>query len=463
VTAPTAQALNQPELEDRRLVDRLDPRLVNVLTVVGFVLPVAVYLWNLGRYTANTIYEDQWSDIAVIYHPTWGTLWAQHNENRIFFPNLIAITLAHTVQFNITVEEWLSAGMLAMATALVIWAHKRRTSSAPWIYYCPVALLAFSIVQYGNTLWGFQVAWYLVLLCLAITIVLIDSETLTWPFLVVAGAAAVIGSFSSLQGLLIWPVGLLLLFYRRRNLTFAGAWIAAAVVTGVVYFWNFDFSLGNPCARCHHGPPTNAVNFFLFLLGDVLGTPPGAHHVLVLLFGAVILILAVTAIAVYGARRDESTGRPIGIGLICFGLLFAIITTKGRDVLGYVGASASRYTTYDLLIVVGIYLTLLGRPKKSKSLVPVVRWAAAAVIVLQLIFGLQNGLQGSRRFHHTQLRVAKLVRLDSRGDDTLLDFGQPPSVTRREVHEAKELRLSLFAHPNRHTKNDGRSVDTASR
>ncbi len=34
----------------QRLVDRLDPRLVNVLTVLGFALPVFAYFWMVHRY-----------------------------------------------------------------------------------------------------------------------------------------------------------------------------------------------------------------------------------------------------------------------------------------------------------------------------------------------------------------------------------------------------------------------------
>ena len=49
-------------------------------------------------------------------------------------------------------------------------------------------------------------AWYLVFLCVAATIVLIDRPTLTPVLFCLAIVTAVIGSFSSLQGLLIWQL-----------------------------------------------------------------------------------------------------------------------------------------------------------------------------------------------------------------------------------------------------------------
>ena len=49
-----------------RIVDRIDPRLVRLLTVLGFGLPLIGYLWLLVRYSVNTMYADQWSDVTVI-------------------------------------------------------------------------------------------------------------------------------------------------------------------------------------------------------------------------------------------------------------------------------------------------------------------------------------------------------------------------------------------------------------
>ena len=155
-----------------RLVDRFDPRLINALTVFGFAAPVIGYFWMLWDYAVNVVVGDQWDDVAVIgrsYHHLfdWSSLWAQHNETRIFFPNLIVLALSRTTHFDVRTEEFLSALMLVVAVTLLILIHKRRSPSTPWLYYCPVAILTFSISQFEDSLWGFQLAWYLVLLCLA--------------------------------------------------------------------------------------------------------------------------------------------------------------------------------------------------------------------------------------------------------------------------------------------------------
>ena len=49
-----------------RWVDRLDPRLVNALTVIGFGFPVAAVFWLIAHYGVNVISGDQWDDVTVI-------------------------------------------------------------------------------------------------------------------------------------------------------------------------------------------------------------------------------------------------------------------------------------------------------------------------------------------------------------------------------------------------------------
>ena len=89
--------------------------------VLGFALPLCAYFWLINHYGANLLWHDQWDDINLISHSyshtlSLSTLWAQHNENRTFFPNLIVLILARTSQFNVLLEEYLGGLMLVFAT-----------------------------------------------------------------------------------------------------------------------------------------------------------------------------------------------------------------------------------------------------------------------------------------------------------------------------------------------------------
>ncbi len=199
------------------------------------------------------------------------------------------------------------------AVALIIAAHKRRAPDRPWVAYCPVAILMFSVVQAENTLWGFQLAWYLILLLLAGVLFLLDRPTLSIAGSVGAIVLAIVGSYSSFQGLFIWVAGLLLLFYRRRPGYLVAVWVAAAVLTTALYFYNFNSHAAVAPELTPIHLPTQAVRFYFESLGDVLGVRLSSYGVradLITAVGCVIFAVAIFTLWSSGRRRDAAERRP---------------------------------------------------------------------------------------------------------------------------------------------------------
>ena len=455
-------------------------RSVALLACVGFAIPIGAYFWFIHHYALNIIRTDQWSDIQLIAksysgHLSFADLWAPHYENRILFPNLFVLLLSRTTNLNILVEEYLSAAMLVASAGLVIFAHRRRVGLA-WICYCPVAILMLSFVQHENTLWGFQLAWYLVLLAAAATFTLLDRPILTWWWLTASVGAAVVASYSSLQGLIVWPTGLLLLYYRNRPRSFAIAWICAATVTVALYFLNFapgsDYVVGHPFA---------ALQFYFVAIGDVVGvyvSGTGATATAILVLGLVLFAVSIWVLVAYCRGRDETSGLPLAAALITFGLVFAGLVTIGSIKQGLPGASSSRYRTFDLLILVGLYLAVLdvfalrrsaresSRPRgtlpeatssvvgntggKQPQRVFVALAAVVALIVgLQIAIGVPQGLAGGRTDHTNQVLAGRVeANLDGYPGGFALSVTAPLfSIGEiRQLNEAAQRRhLSLFA------------------
>lgn len=454
-------------------------------------MPVVAFFWLIHHDGVNAIWYDQWDDINVIAHPTLSVLWTQHNEDRIFFPNLLVLALAHTIHFNIHIEDYLSGIMLVVAAGLFIVTHKRRSLSTVWLYYCPVAFIMLSLVQFGNALWGFQIAWYLVMLALAGALFLLDRPMLNWSVLMAAIGVAVVGSFSSLQGLLIWPAGLVLLYSRRRPKGLVITWFVAGIVSGVVYFYHYSSSSADAGSSSSYmfSHPLIALEFYLSAVGDIVGqqlSPTGLNHGVIVL-GATIFAVAVWILIAYGFRRDES-GTPIGIALICVGLLFAVIITAGRAAYGPFYADASRYTTFDLLILVGCYLAMLdGRDRgrkvahsirtgyqgnatsekesldlqvaktaagtstwHSKSLA-ITRVIITLTVVVLVVLGTRNGLAQASVWRQKLMTAAAVeVNIEKASDNvvagTLYPNPSPKTALVRKLAQiAKDRDLSVFA------------------
>jgi hypothetical protein len=354
-------------------------------------------------------------------------LWARHGDNRILFPNLVMLSLADLVHLNTVVEQYVSGVLLAAATGLITWAHKRRSPSIGWLWYVPAALLLMSFVQYQDTLWGFQLAWYMVYFTAAASLFVLDRPKLTWLGLGVAVILAVVCSYSSIQGLLIWPVGMLLLYQRNRTPRLILTWLGCAVVAGGVYFYNLSPAGGFSSYVFTH--PILGTKYFLLSIGDVLGlgvpSQPDAGRDLLMAFGLVVFLLACWVLFSFGRHRDETSGVPFGVAVTAYGLAFAALETAYRASQGLAVAATSRYTTFDLLIPVGCYLTLLSaralsRQETASGVTPqvwqrnslrVVAVVLAVVIGLQVTVGTVTGIVQARNWYLGQ-RIAANVTVN---------------------------------------------------
>jgi hypothetical protein len=277
---------------------------------------------------------------------------------------------------------------------------------------------------------------------------------------------AIVGSYSSIQGLLLWPTGLVLLYHRRRPPWAFISWVAVGVATSALYFYNYHVRSVSALYAVRH--PVLSSKLFLFALGDVVGlqTPSGrislalfsggGHAIntpgntVVLLFGAVIFVLAVFVLIRWGLRRDPLGGTPIGIAMIVFGLLFSLFITDGRVLFGYSGVSTSRYTTYDVLVLVGIYLTALSRvpsPRPERINRRAVAGVALAVMAIQVVFGSHYGIAGARSQQRSDLRAVTLTQnIDHESPLTVysLDIGESPRMIKDDVAFMREHHLSLY-------------------
>jgi hypothetical protein len=164
----------------------------------------------------------------------------------------------------------------------------------------------------------------------------------------------------------------------------------------------------------------------------------------------------------------------VGVSLICFGLLFSASITQGRAYYGYGGASFSRYTTFDMLTLVGIYLALMGhRLGPDRSGVPGVgpsharsgpdvrahgwkdRLAPGAIAVmlgimaLQVVVGTHYGLRNAHSFHAYEVTSADALRsidhLSNAQVRARIDVFVPASYLRARARILQEHRLSVFA------------------
>ena len=201
-----------------------------------------------------------------------------------------------------------------------------------------------------------------------------------------------------------------------------------------MYFIHFNFAAGGTNGSYVFGHPLATTKFFFSVIGNVVDAAvpntPGAGNVNDLELGIVIFAIAVWAM-IRGFRRGSTSGAPIGVSLIVFGLLFVATVSIGRTQVGL--GTAGRYSTFALTIWAGAYLVFLeplsrelrelgaywlGRTDHVSAggwswnapWAQVVAVAAQLVLVVliffQVVLGTENGLNFARAWRGQEAVIA---------------------------------------------------------
>jgi hypothetical protein len=346
-------------------------------------IPVLFYFWYISTYGVNVLFWDEW-DIYIPYYEklqsgtlSFADLFTQHNEHRLFFPRIIFLLLGCFTNLNTVVNMYFSALLLVFILAIIFYSYMRffGFSEKSLLGFLPVPYLLFSFVQFENTLWGLQIAWYMLILFSVLSFIFLENIKRGNVFLVFAIISGVIASYSSLQGLLVWPVGIVYLIFRgileKDNRLFwlkiFLSWTVVALLVVSLYFVNYHQPGYHPSIFFIFFRPIDGLKYFLALISaivpigypSILGATVLGSLLLVFYFYVILRVLKLRGVSVFY----------LPFLLILFSLFFDIINTLGRSGFGIGSAFSSRYTIFNILGVIGIYLSFLsitGAVQKSE-------------------------------------------------------------------------------------------------
>ena len=440
-----------------------------IVLLSALVVPV-LYFLVIGRYGVNAIYWDQWNNVPMLHAAlhgdlTWTVLWRQHNENRMLFPNLVFIGFARLDHFDTKSIMYLSAVVFSIAffSFLALYRIYARRWLGP-VFTLLFGAVWFSLADWQNALWGFQFAWYLIVLCAMFMLLCLSLKRVTALAFLAAISLAVVASYSSLQGLILWPMGLLVLIWRRRDrpkaFRLSAAWVVCGLVASALYFRGYSSTNtggGSVGFAIHH--PVGTVKYFLAAVGNVVPGDVG-------LGPRELLGLVISAVAVFVFYRScgetpEDRGTPLPASLILFAFLFDLSIAFGRVSFGVGQALSPRYTMANLLLLVGIaaYFVSLGLSPENLHTAnsSANRTRLGVTIVLALIMLAQigvstkNGLESARNqkaaMTMTDRVTVNLQEMPVRQRFRYVKVYVFPSLPAVEsfIKEAREDQLSVFA------------------
>lgn len=218
----------------------------------------------------------------------------------------------------------------------------------------------------------------------------------TWAGLAAAIACAFAALISTLNAIVIAPVGLLVLVMTRQQPRRWIVWSAAMLVCGVAYFYHYH---APPIPRVDWASAAgarHAADTFLICLGSPLSA--GDVHwsrALGVFTVAGLLLLWV------GVCRSGSPGHAgiVGLGVIAVGCAAAV--ALGRSATSATVGLESKYVVYSTLALVSFYLGLASLPglPARRQVVATLTAVIAIGLVAANVFGAQQARVWQRNRH----------------------------------------------------------------
>lgn len=319
-------------------------------------------------------------------------LYARHNEHRLVVPRLwflLDLALFDATQASLIVVTVLSS--IAHA-AVLAWVFRCLGNRGPvlWAFAAAALGATLSPAQWENLVWSFQVQFIQVWLfaTLAFAALALGERRGSWGRVAVAIACGLASTYSMANGILVWPLLVVLAIWL--GLRGGPLWLLLATAVAVI-----GVEAANYHAHAGHGDPLQTIQQPVALARYALRYLTSGVAVIgrlgqELLGGALVATWA--AFAVHALlRRDRYTpAHGVLIAVAGFVVGAALLTALGRVTFGLGQANAVRYATPSLVFMTAVLGLVLGRLSliESRRALPA---ALAAGGVVLLVPGLVDG------------------------------------------------------------------------
>lgn len=344
-----------------------------IIINTAIIPPIIFTSFFVYKFGITIPFWDQWEFVPLlekIHNNTFtlADLWSQHNEHRILFPKIIMLLLARWSNWNIFLELCTNI-VLAFFTLLFLLfiLHDTLKTVPAWLKIF-ASLLVFSMAQYENWMWGWQIQMFLSVLGSVMAIWAANKWQGKSPGLTIAILSAILSSYSFSTGLAIWPALLVLFLMQKKwKMRHIIILVISCIGTILFYYHKYTPSTTNAPLSLYFHHPLIYIRYVLTYLGSSLSLSPSTSFVTALIF-LILLLLAIFNIG----RLDKSKLCDFASwpALIIYVLLAACVTGLGRAGIGWQQAASSRYTTISSLLPLSVGVLLYYSAKLHSEIKP---------------------------------------------------------------------------------------------
>lgn len=416
---------------------------------------------NVGRYSVNVLYLDQWDFFTPLFEgkgfPT-AFLW-QVGPVRHGLGYLVNKYVAELTGWDTRAESFVILGLVFAAMLVALYLKTRLLGpvtltdvAIPLMFLAPVLTGLYTIVP--NPAHGALPLLLAMLYCVAWTF----RGPLAYAAVVALNVLLIFTGFGLFMGV-ITPAVLALEVYRAARGGGRGRWrvpaaaLALALLSLAVFFVDYKLNPAVDCFRFPDEQPLRYVWYTGLMFAGYLRV--GGHGLLpsVAGVGLTLLLVGVLAYHVTLLLRDAAPEKYASLVitiLIGFSLIFCLNTAVGRVCRGVDSAQAARYMPYLVPAFLGLYFQLLslGRARRLMRFAPHLCAAVLAVMSLPLgaagVASLEEYRRGKSEWKRCYLERENVEECNRAARFEIYPPGENRHL-REKLSYLKQHKLNLYA------------------
>ncbi len=429
------------------------------------------------HYTSDVPYWDQWeiaSFLQKIYsgNITLYDFWAQHNEHRIMFPRLIMMVLALLTRWNIYYEIAMNVFLGICIFAVIAQQYTRYYKLNRFITIFPfilICILSFSLIQYENWGWGFQIQIFLNVLSIVAGMAFIVRANKGIGYFVGALLCGIVATYSFANGVLFWIIGTLPIVYIVYSLKskwiYISSWFLVAIVSIVSYYIDYHKPGSHPSLFYSLKHPVTFIEYITAYLGSSVSIFNKYACIVMGIIGLILFIFIFFNKLLTWKNSRKNDGSLYWILVSFYGLLSGTVSALGRAGFGYEQALASRYTTISNLFWFGVIGCIVGyivsKEKKRKQISRKFTCIGLVTVLLFTVCLSTIKSYDSWNGQYYKISSVKPMLLAGCYTDELLQVYPILSFVKERSEYMREARISIFANEPNYSKKDFSDIDNS--
>jgi hypothetical protein len=220
-------------------------------------------------------------------------------------------------------------------------------------------------------------------------------------------------------------------------------WGSIGIANYIIYFFNWIKPPYHPSIFYIIEHPINGIEYFIANVGSPLGSDPVSAMSTGLIIVGILLYLAFFLLKYKLVKQNA-----IWLSLIFFSLGSSLLMTIGRSGFGVVQGITSRYVSFTVIGIIGLYLLTLA----IQSTINDEKWKfsfflgiVVGIIIFGIICGSMTGLQSAENLKNDQKQlVSYLIGYSTASDEQLQRLYPDPSVVRERAKFVENHHFNVF-------------------